>query len=337
MRFGIRKGFAMKHSFWRAISIDSIDPASFPKVALYVRRSGKYVLYKDPERVFSENDRRRLERSFTEFLYARSGDMEQINDYLENSLAAMLARDDLDTEAKGRMLYQITANYVIDVFDSPETASNLDRCRALVQYLMRYVAADAKALESIRSIMEHNYYILTHSVQVAALNLLLHEKLFNLDADEMLDVGIGSLLHDLGMIFVTNEILDKPDALSDVEYFKVKRHTQEGYEFLKNTGTYSDIALCIVRHHHERYDGNGYPAGLKGDSISRSAQLTALCDEYSALISDRSYRKLLSHAEALETMRVDVKKGAYNEELFKRFEEVINEINGCYTLCAANS
>ncbi len=315
----------MRDTFWRAISVDCIDPVLFPKVALYMKRSGAYVLYKNQERDFTESDRLRLERSFTEFLYVRSGDMECINDFLKNNLGSMLARDDLDSGTKGRILYQTSVNYVIDVFEEPETAMNLDRCRTLVKHLMQFVATDPHALESIQSIMAHNLYILTHSVQVAALNLLLHERLFNLDADELLDVGIGSLLHDFGMIFISGEILDKPDALSDVEYYKVKRHAREGYEFLKRTGMYSEVVLSIVRHHHERYDGSGYPGGLKGHDIPRSAQLTALCDEYSALISDRSYRKSLSHAEALKTMREEAKKGAFKEDAFNCFEGIVNE------------
>lgn len=318
----------MRDTFWRAISIDCIDPVLFPKVALYMKRSGTYVLYKNQEMDFTENDRLRLERSFTEFLYVRSGDMDCINDFLENNLGSMLSRDDLDSGTKGRILYQISVNYVIDVFEEPETAMNLDRCRMLVKHLMQYVASAPHALASMQSIITHNLYILTHSVQVAALNLLLHERLFNLDADELLDVGIGSLLHDCGMIFISDEILDKPDALSDVEYYKVKRHAREGFEFLKRTGMYSEVVLSIVRHHHERYDGSGYPGGLKGHDIPRSAQLTALCDEYSALISDRSYRKSLSHAEAMQTMREETKKGAFKAEVYNCFEEIINKAKG---------
>ena len=313
----------MNDRFWRPISIDCIDPGLFPNVALYLKSTGNYVLYKNEERPFTEDDRRRLERNFTEFLYVRTGDLEEINDYLENNLTEILARDDLDSMAKGRILYQTSVNYVIDVFESPEIASNLARSRKLIQHLMHYLTTDAHALESLQSIVGHNFYIYTHSVQVTALNLLLHEQLFNVTPDEMIDVGIGSMLHDFGMIFITEQVLDKPDALSQVEYYKVKQHTQKGYEFLKRNGLNSEVALTIVRHHHERYDGNGYPAGIKGDNIPRSAQLSALCDVYSALITDRSYRKASTHADALKMMREEAKGGAFNIELFKRFEEII--------------
>lgn len=314
----------MKDRFWRPISIDSIDPAHFPNVALFLKSSGNYVLYKDQERRFTADDRRRLERNYTEFLYVRSGDMEEINDYLENNLSEMLAREDLSGIQKGMILYQTSVNYVIDVFESPEIAANLTRCRKLIQQMMQYVATEKHALGSLRSIAAHNFYIFAHSVQVTALNLLAHEKLFNVDPDEMIDVGIGSLLHDFGMIFISGEILDKPDALSDVEYYKVKQHTQKGYEFLRQTGLFSEVSLTIVRHHHERYDGNGYPTGAKGDAIPRSAQLSSICDTYSALTTDRVYRKASSHEDAFKLMREEAKGGGFNAGLFQRFEEIIN-------------
>jgi HD-GYP domain-containing protein (c-di-GMP phosphodiesterase class II) len=318
----------MNDNFWRPISVDSIDPACFPDVALYLKTCGNYVLYKDAERRFGEEDQRRLRGSYTEFLYVRSGDMEEVNQYLERNLTDMLAREDLSGVAKGRILYQTSVNYVIDVFESPELAANLERCRNLIRHMMAYVANEAQALESLQSIVAHNFYIFAHSVQVTALNLLIHEKLFNVSPDEMIDVGIGSLLHDFGMIFISGEILEKPDALSDVEYHKVKQHTQKGFEFLKHTGMFNEVALTIVRYHHERYDGNGYPTGIAGDSIPRSAQLAAICDVYSALTTERPYRKASSPMVALRMMREEADSGFFNSDLFNRFEEIIAAMKG---------
>jgi len=318
----------MKDLFWRPISVDSINPACFPDVALYLKSGGNYVLYKDQERVFTENDQRRLKNSFTEFLYVRSGDMVEVNNYLEKNLTEMLARDDLSGLAKGRILYQTAVNYVIDVFESPELAANFERCRKLIGHMMTYVATEKHALESLQSVVAHNFYIFAHSIQVTALNLLIHEKLFGVTQDEMVDVGIGSLLHDFGMIFISDEILEKPDALSDVEYYKVKQHPQKGYEFLKNTALFSEVALTIILHHHERHNGIGYPGGIAGNAIPRSAQLTAICDVYSALTTERPYRKPSSPMEALGLMRDEARTGTFNNELFDRFAEIITTIKG---------
>lgn len=318
----------MNDNFWRPISIDSIDSDCFPPVALFIKSGGNYVLYKDNDRGFSDADRGRLERSFTEFVYIRTSDMEEVNKYLEGHLTEMLAREDLSPTTKGKILYQASANCIIDMFEAPEAAANLERSRNLIKHMLSFVADTPHTLEALQTIAGTNFYIFAHSVQVTALSLLMHEKLFNVDPDEMIDVGIGSLIHDYGMIFITDKILDKSDALSDVEYYKVKQHTQKGFEFLKNSGKFGEVALTIVRHHHERYDGEGYPAGLKGDQIPRSAQISAICDVYSALTLNRSYRKAVSHAEALKTMTTEAQNGAFNIELFKGFQELINVIKG---------
>lgn len=317
----------MNDHYWRAISIDCIDPEYFPAVPLFMKTAGNYVLYKDADRKFTDADRARLERTCTEFMYVRSGDMEQIASYLEGSLKDLLSRDDLESTRKGAVLYQTSINYVIDAFEAPEEASNLERCRQLVRHMMQFVAVDQAALRSLRTVVDHNFYIFAHSVQVTALNLLVHEKLFNVSPDELADVGIGSLLHDYGMIFITNDIVQKPDALSEIEYYKVKQHTQRGYEFLRDARMFNDVSLTIVRHHHERFDGDGYPAGLKGDQIPRSAQLSALCDVYSALTLERVYRKATSHEEAIKEMRAESGR-AFNPELLEGFIELVSAGRG---------
>lgn len=313
----------MKDHYWRAISVDCIDPEYFPAIPLFMKSAGNYVLYKDAQRQFTASDRSRMERNGIEFMYVRSGDMEELSTYLEKGLDELLKNEELDSERKGKILYQSSINYLVDAFEAPEQAANLDRCRQLVKHLLEFVAGDEHALKSFQSVVSHNLYIFSHSVQVTALNLLTHEKLFNVDPDELLDVGIGSMLHDYGMIFVTSEILNKPDALSDIEYYKIKQHTQKGYEFLLDTKRFSDVSLTIVRHHHERYDGNGYPTGIKGETIPRSAQLSALCDMYSALTLDRVYRKAVSHQEAIRMMREEAGK-AFNQQLLVNFIELVS-------------
>ena len=313
----------MKDRYFRPITVECIDPSYFPDVALFVKNNGNYILYKNPERKFTEKDRARLQRTNSEFLYVRAGDMDLIAEYLEDNLNSLLARNDICSNTKGIILYQTAANYVTDVLDTPGKVANLARCRSLIRHLMKYVTNSEDTLKAFQAIIANNHYIFVHSVQVAALTMLAHDKLFDLNHDEMIDVGVGALLHDFGMIFISSDILNKPDALSDIEYHKVKQHTQKGYDFLKGIGVFSDVSLTIVRYHHEKYDGNGYPTGLTGDNIPRSAQLAALCDAYCAMTTDRPYRTSNSHADTIRIMR-DESTGAFNVELFKRFEEIIS-------------
>lgn len=312
----------MNINYFRPIALDSIIPEHFPEVALFMQAGSNFVLYKPHDRPFTEQDRLRLSRNNVEMLFIRAGDTEPIADYLETSLADMLKRQDLHSAAKGRILYQTAVNYVVEIFETPAKMVNLQRCRNLIRNIIQFVAGEKHALDSLQALIGHNYYIFVHSVQVTALTLLLHTELYSLDRDEMLDVGVGTLLHDIGMIALSNDILNKPDALTDIEYHKVKQHPQKGYELLTEVGKFSDISLNIVRHHHEKFDGSGYPSMLKGNAIPRSAQVAGICDTYCAVTTDRVYRNGMPREKALEIMRQEAAL-AFNPDIYARFEELV--------------
>ena len=124
----------------------------------------------------------------------------------------------------------------------------------------------------------------------------------------------GSALHDIGKIGIPEEILNKPGKLTKEEYEIMKEHTVIGEKMLKSLELYQDEPLVktaceIGRWHHERYDGKGYPDGLKGDEIPISAQIVSIADVYDALVSERVYKKAFSHEKAME-MNINCECGA---------------------------
>ncbi len=113
---------------------------------------------------------------------------------------------------------------------------------------------------------------------------------------------LGALLHDIGKAVVPKEILDKPDKLTPVEYAIVKRHPVEAHDFLRSKSLASEAVLRLVRDHHEFLDGSGYPAGLSGDAIDGLTRCLTVCDIYSALVEERSYRPPATTREALKVL-----------------------------------
>jgi HD-GYP domain-containing protein (c-di-GMP phosphodiesterase class II) len=253
--------------------------------------------------------------------------MEIVTDYLESNLFDFLQDENLSSISKGKILYQTSANYVTDVFETPDKSANLGRCQNLIKNFILYVTTNKNSLKALESLIENNFYIYTHSIQVTALSLLAHAEIFMLNRDELIDIGVGSILHDFGMIFISGDITNKPEALSDIEYHKVKMHAVRGYDFFKKTKGVSDISLSIIRNHHERYDGSGYPLGLKGNDIPRSVQVTSVCDVYSALTTDRTYRKATSSVDALRIMKEDAK--GFNPHILERFAEIVTSRKVC--------
>jgi putative nucleotidyltransferase with HDIG domain len=115
-------------------------------------------------------------------------------------------------------------------------------------------------------------------------------------------VRMGAALHDVGKIIVPDAILKKPDKLTPDEFVIVKQHCYSGGQICKRVPFLMDV-FPIVYHHHERWDGQGYPDGLRGERIPQGARIVAVVDAYDSMTSDRPYRKAMSHQEAAEILR----------------------------------
>ena len=134
-------------------------------------------------------------------------------------------------------------------------------------------------------------YTKGHSDRVSEYAVLLGKKL-NLPDDDIEKLKIGGLFHDIGKIGIPDSILLKESKLTDEEYTKIKEHPVIGYNILENADMFKNI-LDIIKYHHERFDGNGYPDGLSGVEIPIHARITAMADSYDAMNSRRIYRNAL--------------------------------------------
>ncbi len=144
-------------------------------------------------------------------------------------------------------------------------------------------------------------YTLGHGRRVSVLALLMGERL-NLSAVRLRALVQGAFLHDIGKIAVPDGILHKPGKLEADEYDVVKGHSARGEDILESSGI-SGVELAIVRHHHERFDGRGYPDGLAGEGIPLEARIVAVADVYDSLRSDRAYRAAWRRDEARDFIR----------------------------------
>jgi putative nucleotidyltransferase with HDIG domain len=141
-----------------------------------------------------------------------------------------------------------------------------------------------------------------HTQGVVALALEVGREL-RLDAVAQRDLEFTALLHDIGKIRTPDEILNKPGKLTPGEWEIMKRHPIDGQQMLERIGgVLSDVGR-LVRAHHERWDGKGYPDGLEGDAIPLAARIVCACDSFSAMTTNRSYRRAMSHADAFAELR----------------------------------
>jgi putative nucleotidyltransferase with HDIG domain len=180
----------------------------------------------------------------------------------------------------------------------------------------------------MRALDAKDQYSSGHSQRVVKLAMLMADEL-KLDGEDRYKLQLSAFLHDIGKIGMPDSILKKADSLEDYEFRKAKDHPIIGSKIISEIEELGDVA-SIVRHHHERFDGTGYPDGLKGDAIPFFSRILAILDAYEALISDRVYRKAITTKKAIE----EIKKNSglqFDPFLVDVFSKVLhNDKNGKY-------
>ena len=174
-------------------------------------------------------------------------------------------------------------------------------CMPLVNSIVESVDSNSDALISLCRLKTADEYTYMHSVSVCALMISLGRQL-GLDEAMCRDAGMAGLLHDLGKAKMPQDIINKPGKLTDEEFTIIKSHPLKGYEMLMNSGVDNERVLDVCRHHHERIDGTGYPDQLPAEKISMIARMSAVCDVYDAVTSDRPYKAGWDPAEAIARM-----------------------------------
>jgi HD-GYP domain-containing protein (c-di-GMP phosphodiesterase class II) len=164
-------------------------------------------------------------------------------------------------------------------------------------------------------------YTERHTRRVALRAVQVGEEL-GLSASRLRTLAIGALVHDIGKLSVPDAILKKPGPLDDEEYAVIKEHPERGYRLLNELGGFSDAVRHLVRDHHERLDGRGYPRGLAESQIDLDTRILTVCDVYDALISKRVYRGAWAHDEAMELLHREI-GAAFDERCVAALERVV--------------
>lgn len=188
-------------------------------------------------------------------------------------------------------------------------------------------------IDSLSNIVEfRNMEPKQHIKRIREYSLCLGESImklypeYELTSEKLVKIGWASSLHDIGKIAIPDSIILKPGKLTSDEFELIKSHTTKGAEIIEhrirlNDRAIFDYAYDIARHHHEKYDGKGYPDGLKGDEISIAAQIVSLVDVYDALTSKRVYKAAYEPDKAYQ-MIINGHSGTFSPKLLKAFMEV---------------
>jgi len=224
----------------------------------------------------------------------------------------------LPAQEKAKTVKEHSSKMIKNLLDAPST-ENIREARQGIAELVDLILKDDATSVCLLSITSHDYYTYTHSVNVGFLAISLSKLLFkNSTGHDLHELGVGFFLHDLGKIHVDPAIINKPGRLTEEEMRQMRQHPNKGYMLLYETKQLTAESAKIVLQHHERYDGSGYPKGLKGSEIHLYGRICSVADVFDALTSDRPYRQKLHPFDALKLMKKEM-INHFQMELFEKF------------------
>ena len=209
---------------------------------------------------------------------------------------------------------------VYDTFHELEDTGELDPAvlTPTAQAILRNALENRENLVQLTDIRLHDNYTFGHSVNVAVLSAILGS-LCNVSGDDLVNLIIGALLHDIGKLIIPQHILTKPGQLSEQEFYIIKMHPEAGRLKLQDLSTPSaEVLATIAGQHHEHIDGRGYPDQLTGDQIHLFARIVAIADVFDALTSARSYKPAYRPHTAYRIM-TKCSPGQFDEKLLNLF------------------
>lgn len=185
---------------------------------------------------------------------------------------------------------------------------NLKEVHNVIDYVVDEIMDNPIVLYNLIDMKKQDEFIYEHSVNVCIISSIIGKNM-GLARDKVKQLAVGALLHDLGKVYVSQEILNKPTSLTEEEFKQVKEHTKYGFEVLRNLADLSILSAHVAYQHHEREDGSGYPRGLPAEEIHSFAKIVAVADSFEAMTANRNYKKkVFKNDEAVRQLTKEAPK-----------------------------
>lgn len=184
-------------------------------------------------------------------------------------------------------------------FTTSEMLQASEAMYALIENVIDEILSNDNFMINMVDLKVFDDYTFFHSVSVATISIMIAVNM-DFKKNELIELGLSAILHDIGKVFTPKDILNKKGCLTDDEMVIMKGHSDDGYRYLKEKFNVPMRTYIGVLQHHEKWDGSGYPLGITGTNISKYARIIAVADVYDALTSDRPYRKGMFPSEAME-------------------------------------
>ncbi len=253
----------------------------------------------------------------------KSSDIPLYEKYIK-SLNGQNNNPNITSDNKNASLMKEKSKIIVkDMLEDPTNTQNIKKCGEVIEEMVYSILNKKELFYNLISIKSHDFYTYIHSVNVAVLSIGLGIAA-HLSNEDIYNIGIGALLHDIGKCTVPPEILNKIGKLTSTEYKIMKNHVIEGEKILKKHPNFPEAALTAITQHHERLSGKGYPLNLTGANISVFGKITAVTDCYDSLTTPRLDKPALTPFEALSILVHECEH--YDSDLLKTFIKLIGGI-----------
>lgn len=220
------------------------------------------------------------------------------------------------------------------LYSNAESEGFMEATNNVTNELMSAIFENDAVAVDVGMLKVSDEYTFKHSVDVATMSMIIAKK-HGLKDEEIRELGISGLLHDVGKSKIPNEVLNKPGKLTDEEFALMKQHSLFGFEILKKRNQFSDGIIRGVLQHHEKMNGKGYPLGVPAEKIHKYARIISVADVYDALVTERPYKKAFSKRDAVEMIMamtgdldIDVMQSFLGSVILYPVDSVVELSNG---------
>ncbi len=340
MSGGAGKGFSSIREGYLPISIQHVQSAALSDLAVYLRsgneHQGRICLYRSADIAFSEADREKLIASGVKFIYIQMADQDK---FRRQSEEALLETANGDSEAVARssmMIYETSVELINELLEDPDLLKQEARLQNISRAVTSLVINNATAFSHLLTASHHDFYTATHLVNVATWMVPLAYALGYKRDEELIAVCQAGLLHDIGKLYVSQDILNKRGRLSSEEWDIIKRHPEMGASHLDQYEGVHPLIRTVTLQHHEREDGSGYPFNLGKEHVDRVSKICAVVDSFDAMTAFRPFKtKTLSVEEAIGVLKKETPE-KYDPEVVEAWFGLLGQANEPEIAKAAN-
>ena len=291
----------MTENHYFPIDLELLRVDTILGVDLFIKASKDYILYRSRNVPFNDRVRRNLIGHGVKQLFIPAADSEKFSRYIENNLSSILADPLVKPEQKRQLLYESSITIARDLLHDPSSPETLKRSTRIVTGMVDLHLKDEGGFKKIIELMPTDYSLIHHSANVATYSIALGKAL-GVSRNDLYELGLGALLHDIGKSKIPQEILYKPGKLTSDEFAVVKDHVMHGIDIAAKNPVIPKQALLPILWHHERLSGDGYPYGKSDYEIPLFGLITAVSDSFDAMTTTRVYQNAHSTYNALEIL-----------------------------------